>query len=324
MRIKEIDSRSEHYPALQRFVEAKGLLFQSEAWLAVYPPAQLLRYVILNKNDDVIGCFTCYRFRKMGFSFIITPPYAPAIDLYYTNPAESVVGRNSFEKELLSLVADLTDRLGASYVNLNLPYHVTDTQPFIWKGYESKARYSYLLDLSQSEEQLWNNLSSEKRKSINKALKDGIDVRETQDYALVHDLVVKSLERNGKHRNPELLKHILFSFSTEQNAFAFVAYHQGRPVGATYCVVAGDKAIYLFGGFDAENKHHGAGVSCMWRSILRARELNLTGFDFEGSMYAPIERYFREFGGTLTPYFCVEKVSPLLRLLLKLKGRRLV
>jgi lipid II:glycine glycyltransferase (peptidoglycan interpeptide bridge formation enzyme) len=169
---------------------------------------------------------------------------------------------------------------------------------------------------------LWNNLSSEKRKSINKAQKDGLLVQQTQDYALVYSLVMKSLKRNDKDRNLTVLKNILFKFSTPANSFAFVAYNKGVAIGATYCVINQNRAIYLFGGFDAENKHHGAGVSCMWQSILKAKELNLQYFDFEGSMHVAIERYFREFGGELQPYFCVEKIKPVLGTLLKLKGHQ--
>ncbi|MCC6372738.1 MAG: hypothetical protein IT236_17165 [Bacteroidia bacterium] len=79
--------------------------------------------------------------------------------------------------------------------------------------------------------------------------------------------------------------------------------------------------MYLFGVFDSENKHHGAGVSCMWQSILKAKEMGLSHFDFEGSMNEKIERYFREFGGELVPYFCIEKIKPSLSAVLKLKGQ---
>ena len=79
--------------------------------------------------------------------------------------------------------------------------------------------------------------------------------------------------------------------------------------------------MYLFGGFDSENKHHGAGVSCMWQSILKAKDLNLQYFDFEGSMNETIERYFREFGGDMIQYACVEKINPILKTMLTLTKR---
>jgi hypothetical protein len=58
----------------------------------------------------------------------------------------------------------------------------------------------------------------------------------------------------------------------------------------------------------------------MWKSILDAKNRGLDIFDFEGSMDKNIERYFREFGPELVPYQCVEKVKPLMKLLLAFKG----
>lgn len=322
MKIELVNTNSQSYPKLQDFVKKHGLIFNSAEWLRNYSPENIFQCAILNNNNDITGCFVYYLFKKSVFKFIITPPYSPSIDLFYINPAESIVGKNSYSKDVMSLLADYFDSLGVPYINLNLPYNSIDTQPFTWKGYTSRSRYSYLIDLSQTRERLWDNLASEKRKSINKAAKDELIIRETKDHELVHSLITKSLERNDKNRNSEILKKIMFSFSNSENSFSFVAYQKETPIGATYCAVTGGKAMYLFGGFDSENKHHGAGVSCMWQSILKAKELNLNYFDFEGSMNVAIERYFREFGGELQPYFCVEKIRPALNLLLNLKGHK--
>lgn len=155
-------------------------------------------------------------------------------------------------------------------------------------------------------------------------MKDELRVEETRDYKLVYTLVMQSLQRNNKAKNVEVIKNVLFSFSTPENSFAFVAYQNQIPIGVSYCVIQNDRAIYLFGGFSSENKHHGAGVSCMWQSILKAKELKLKYFDLEGSMNVAIERYFREFGGELKPYFCLEKIKPLLKFLFTLKGHKAV
>lgn len=320
MKIELIHTTSPHYDKLQAFVQKHNLLFNSASWLKNYNSAVVSQCVILNNNNDVIGCFMYYRFHKAWFKFIISAPYSPNIDLFYINPAESVVGKNSFNKDMSASLASYFEALNAGYININLPEKITDTQPFIWKGYTSKSRYSYLIDLAKPQDELWNNLSSEKRKSVNKAIKDNLEIKQSTDYNLVHELIIKSLERNEVAKNKDILKHILFSFASAENSFAFVAMHNNEAIGATFCVIdkASNKSIYLFGG--SENKHHGAGVSCMWQSILKAKELGLGHFDFEGSMNPDIERYFREFGGELTHYFCVEKIKPVLNVLLKLKG----
>ena len=322
MRIEHVHTDSPLHSKLQDFVKKHHLLFNSTGWINNYPEQHTIPCVLLNNNNEIIGCFIYYTFKKSLFNFVITPPYTPNIDLFFINPAESVVGINTFVKEVLECLAAYFISLRADYVSINLPDNFIDSQPFIWKGFTSRNRYSYLIDLSQSEETLWNNLSTEKRKSINRAVKDALVIKESTDYKQVHDLIVQSLERNEVAKNMHILHNMLFSFSSPSNSFAFIAYQDEKPIGASYCVISNNRAVYLFGGFDAANKHHGAGVSCMWQSILKARRLNLTYFDFEGSMNMAIERYFRDFGGELRSYMCIEKVKPLLGTLMNLTGRK--
>lgn len=319
MKIEIINKNSEVYPPLQNFITKYSLLFNSEKWLKNYPEEKIFQCVILNNNNDVIGCFNYFQFKKSVFKFIISAPYSPDINVFFINPAESVVGKNSFNKEVLEAIATYFESLNVPYININLPQTIVDIQPFIWKGYTSKIRYSYLIDLAVSKEKLWDNLSSEKRKSINKALKDELIVKETNDPELLYSLIIKSLERNDVAKNKMIIKNILFSFATKENSFAFAAYNGDKAIGATFCLIDKTKAVYLFGGFDAENKHHGAGVSCMWQSILKSKELGLKYFDFEGSMDPKIERYFREFGGELVTYSGVHKIKPVLKTFLALK-----
>lgn len=319
MKIETVNSYSALYAALQDFITRHGLLFNSAPWLKNYPAKNIFQCAILNNNNDVIGCFNYYIFKKTVFSFVITPPFSPNIDLFYINPSDSVVGKNSFNKDLGEALAVYFDALNVSYININLPETIIDTQPFIWKGYTSRGRFSYMINLKNSEEELWNNLSSEKRKSIKKAVKDGLIIEQSTDYELIYSLIIKSLERNSLSKNREIIKNILFSFANAVNSYGFVARRNNHAIGATFCIISRGKAIYLFGGFDADNKHHGAGVSCMWQSILKAKESGLTHFDFEGSMDPKIERYFREFGGELISYFSVLKVSNAVKIFLALK-----
>jgi len=320
LKIEPVDKDSVHFLRLQEFIGRHQLVFNLAEWLNNYPQNQISQCAILNNNNDVIGCFTYFTFKKSLFKFIITPPFSPDIGLYYVNPSESTVGKNSFNKEIVQNLALYFDNLNVPYININLPKEITDTQPFTWKGYLSRNRYSYLLDLSATKEALWDNLATEKRKSINRASKDGLVIKETTDRELVYSLIIQSLERNFIAKNTSIIKNILQSLSSKTRSFSFVAYQDGLAVGATFCMVSKFKAVYIFGGFNFENKHHGAGVTCMWNSILKAKALGLNYFDFEGSMNPAIERYFREFGGELTPYFNVQKIKPVLNTLLKLKN----
>lgn len=55
----------------------------------------------------------------------------------------------------------------------------------------------------------------------------------------------------------------------------------------------------------------------MLRITKHAKNLGLKYFDFERSMIPQIERYFRGFGGQLTPYYRINKAKLPFEILLK-------
>jgi hypothetical protein len=62
------------------------------------------------------------------------------------------------------------------------------------------------------------------------------------------------------------------------------------------------------GGGDPHLRTSGAGSLVLWEAIKFAATVS-EQFDFEGSMIEPVERFFRAFGGTPTPYFSIQKLS---------------
>jgi len=64
---------------------------------------------------------------------------------------------------------------------------------------------------------------------------------------------------------------------------------------------------YLLGGSDETLRTSGAGSLVLWSAVEAAAERG-TGFDFEGSMLRPVERYFRSFGGAPAPYSLVRSM----------------
>jgi hypothetical protein len=86
---------------------------------------------------------------------------------------------------------------------------------------------------------------------------------------------------------------------------------EGEPLGAVWIAWDEKRAYYLLGGYDHSAKSNNAVALAMWRAIqFTATDLKLPEFDFEGSAIPAVERFFRKFGGTLTPYHCIRYQRP--------------
>jgi hypothetical protein len=121
----------------------------------------------------------------VGLKYFITPPYTPHIGLRYVNPAKSKANTLAFDKEIVTVVKDYIISLKPKLVSIALPFTINDTQPFYWDKFKVIPNYTYRLALNKTPDELFNNLTSEKRKSVKRAEKDNLLITSTADYKTV-------------------------------------------------------------------------------------------------------------------------------------------
>jgi lipid II:glycine glycyltransferase (peptidoglycan interpeptide bridge formation enzyme) len=233
------------------------------------------------------------------------------------------VARLESRRDILAAMADFLDQRKHALVTLSLDPRIIDTLPFVWKNFKVVPRYTYILDLTVSLEDLKRNMSSTRRNDISKAARDGLVVRQTTDPAIVRSLVQDTLARQHVHSNTKDLDAILFRFASENNSYAFTTYQDEMAIACCFIIHDARTAYYLLGGTCSNGKHHGGGALALSEAIAHAKKIGLSAFDFEGSMIPAIEKYVRGFGGQLTPYFSVNKAWYPLEMALKAPKRRL-
>ncbi len=299
-----------------------GNIFNTVDWLNMFEN-KVKFFGIYERNDKLIGGFSLYKENKFGFRICRNPPFTPYIGPFLQIEAKNPVSIMSKWKEVAGLISQAIEKLSYSIVSTSLNRNIIDTQPFIWRKFKVIPGYTYILDLNKSIKDIWEEMSPERRNDINKGIRDGLVVRQIDNFEIVNSLVIKTFSRQEKKINGYYLNRILFNFANNTNSFAYAAFRDSVPLSAALCVYDKNTAYYLLGGYDYENKHHGAGALVIWESIKYAKSIGLKEFDFEGSMVPQIERYFRGFGGRLTPYFRVNKAKLPLEILLKFVKREL-
>ncbi|MDR4506267.1 MAG: GNAT family N-acetyltransferase [Candidatus Scalindua sp.] len=299
-----------------------GTVFNSLDWLLIFGDKVQI-YGIYNKGGELTGGFHLYKEKKLGFSLYCDPPFTPTIGPFLKVESTNPVSIMDTWKKLLSSLSDFIESMPYLIISLSLDRRIVDTQPFIWKKFKVIPGYTYLVNLSLSVDEIWSKMSSERRKNINKGLKDGLVTTKLDNFEIIKSLVVKSFTRQRMIVSESYLDKILFKFSNNCNSFAFVTSKNGNPIGGTFCVYDNNRAYYLLGGYDSDKKHHGAGTLSMWESIKYARNLGLKYFDFEGSMIPQIEKYLRGFGGELSPFFRINKAIIPIEIILKFYKRQL-
>jgi Acetyltransferase (GNAT) domain len=182
--------------------------------------------------------------------------------------------------------------------------------PFRWSGYRLEVQYTHRLEGLQSEEALWRGLRGNIRREIRKARKR-VAVRDDLAIDAFHAVWAKTFVRQGMRPPVSLtdLERIHAACAAhDAGAMLFAVDDAGRVHAVAYAVWDSNAAYYLLGGGDPELRTSGATSLLLWELIMRARQVTDV-FDFEGSMIASLDRFFRAFGGRQTPYLHVFRAN---------------
>jgi lipid II:glycine glycyltransferase (peptidoglycan interpeptide bridge formation enzyme) len=319
MKIKELSmSYIEMYNNISM---EQGSIFNTYEWLKIFDNISI--YGIFDEGDNLIGGFHLYKEKKFGITIYRNPPFTPFIGPFIKIESQNPVKVANKYREILSLMAEFLSKLNYSIIFVSLSRNIIDTLPFIWKKFKVSPGYTYTLDLNKPLDNLFKNMTIERRNDINKAIRDKLIIEKVNDFAIIKSLVLKTFFRQGKNINEYYLNKILFEFANDSNSFAFVTFRDKKPIAGAFCIYDKLTAYYLIGGYDYEFKHHGAGALALWKAIEYSKEIGLKYFDFEGSMIPQIERYFRGFGGELKPYFRINKAWLPIEVLLKFYKREI-
>lgn len=308
--VTQFDDLAQHY----------GTLFQRSDWVSLFAD-KMQRYGVFNKGGDMVGGFTLYHDRYFGMKMLRWAPFTPTCGPFMQLRSQNTVAILEERRAVVEAMSEYLDALNPAICMIPLCQSVTDPLPFFWRGYKVIPNYTYILDLEQAPEQIKANMSPERRKNITKANKDGIKALLVSDMTIVRELVRATFDRQDKRVDVKCLDAILFGYAKQGNYFAYVAYQDCTPIACNFIVHDNQTAYYLMGGYKADEKHHGAGASAMLAAIKHAQEIGLRHFDFEGSVVPAIERYFRGFGGVLTPYYTINKARMPFELVLKFLKR---
>jgi hypothetical protein len=187
---------------------------------------------------------------------------------------------------------------------------ITNMLPFVWAGFEETARYTYIIDLKQSEAELWDALRENIRRESRKARKQ-LKVETIDDVNECIRLIGKTYARQGNPNpfdSPAMRRLDAACAQRGRREMLVARDERGAIHAAIYLVWDANTTYYLAGGADPELRTSGAHSLLIWEALVRSRARS-TEFDMTGSMVESIERFFRAFGGQQRIYFGLNKMS---------------
>lgn len=179
---------------------------------------------------------------------------------------------------------------------------------FVEHGWHYTPYLNFRLNCT-SHEMAWNQLNTNRKRQINKALKNGVSIKEAASLADVkkfYDILKNLYDTRIKKPLPAIAFFEAF-YKADVGKYLLVHFND-RIVGGIMCPMLNGKAVYEFyiGGLDQEYKEVSPSVMATWAAIDYGYKNGFQYFDFMGAG-KPDESYgvreFKEkFGGELVEY----------------------
>ena len=184
--VRKLDANE--YDAWDEFVakSPQGTLFHKSYWLRA-SGKEFGIYGYFKGEELFAGLPIVCGVSRLGIKFESLPPLTPYLGVIFRESEAKYVKRISDEKEMSrAIAASIKEDFDSIYFNFT-PFSV-DLQPFIWEGFSSGVRYTYLLGLDDLES-VWKGMDAKRRNDITRAEKDGIYVESNHDFQQTFALV---------------------------------------------------------------------------------------------------------------------------------------
>lgn len=193
-------------------------------------------------------------------------------------------------------------------------------------------KHTLTIDLTQSEEEILNQMHPKGRYNIRLAAKKGIQVEESDDIMAFYKLLEKTGKRDDFNINPyRHYQAIVNVLQPKNKAKLYLAYLEDKPVAGLIATFIGDTATYFYGASDYKYRKYMAPYALQWTAMTEAKSRGFKNYDFLGianpenpkDPLRGVSIFKQKFGGQRivhpTSFAMVHK--PVLYWLLKIKNK---
>ena len=178
------------------------------------------------------------------------------------------------------------------------------------EGYEFKEHLNYNIDLSQSQDDIWNSIQNTRRRQIRRGYRRGITVKvsfEVENMADYYGIVFGIYKNAGLPlQDISFFESVYENLSKEKNIVFFSAYFEDRLIGHRIILAYGKRLYDWYAGDIPEERDKYTNDVLVWEVLKWGNENGYEVFDFGGAGEPGKEYGVRDFkakfGGELVSF----------------------
>jgi hypothetical protein len=302
-------TEKELFTAICRKAPALVPLFAQYWWLdAVCDDEDDWNVVLTMKGDQVTGTWPYIRTERVGISMMRNPRLTPYCGPQVFYPSD-IKGskRDSYEHDVTEQLLDALPE--ADVWRLSMWPGFKQVGLLRRFGIRMYVQQTFLLPLSDDEDVIFSGFKDGLRRNLRTAEKE---IRIVEDPSQLHALfnfqkATLDEKRVLQAYTEEHMQHLMNKCREHKSGTLYLAYEGGQLQAAIWNVWDANTSYYLMGGKNPESENYTAMSALLWHCIREAKRRGNKTFDFEGSMDAGVERFFRAFGGRRELYLVLRR-----------------
>ena len=292
--------------------------FRRELW------GQEIHYITFLNNKKIIGQMTLFEFSRVGrkineklgnniFKKLkkITKNFKTMYTWYYG----PIIFDEKFSEEIYSEIANFPKRFNSPMSGSLHPLEQARKE-FTDKGWKETEKGTFLIDLKQSIEKLWENVDNRAgKKAVNRARKKGIiikPIKTLEDVKIHHQLINEG--RKIANLSPIPLERIINHWEMLSNVGekGFIAWLDEKPLASTFVTTFNgylNEQGFSRSKYDMENLMNATDL-IKWHVIEWSKKSNFKTFDLSGveldtedQKHKGIFKFKKKWGGELQKWY---------------------
>ena len=251
-------------------------------------------FIIIEDNDEIVLIMPLFckdKSKILNQSTMYIPYGGPIIKNVPNEERNKIRYLRDLNNILIALLKEKFD-----YISFSIDPMINDIMPYIRKGFMPEIRYTYKLNITNSDT-LYLNYGHDRRKEIRKANKNNLEFRLDKDLKFTNiNKYVEWESKYGFDSSADEVKSILTEAIKNNNGMSFVAIKDNITIGSVGMLWRNKTAYIMYSYFD---KSYDLGtISFLYDNIFRylSKNRNIKIIDFEGSVYESVENWNISFG----------------------------
>jgi len=229
-------------------------------------------YLSAMQKDRIIGGLPIIHVKSRLFgNRLISLPFCE-----YGGPLVVQELSNQVKKQLTMVLLDaaykLAGTLGVEYVEIRKPIAEDVEELMQAHGYTSLRRYvTFQVDLTKDPDEVWANLYKTTRKSVKKAVKNGVTAKEVEGEKQLksfYTLYLKDIKRHGSPPHKyAFFKKLYDSFQVHHKMKVLLAHYKERVIGGRIVFCGGEKIFSWNSVTDEKYRNLNPNNLLLWETI---------------------------------------------------------